>query len=79
MLLTAFAVLVTAAVVFLAWPQLPGLFIARFLTGLGIGIISPTATAHLHELNTGRRPDSGHSRSAVVSSTPTSEGSASAR
>jgi MFS family permease len=68
MLLTAFAVLVTAAAVFLAWPELPGLFIARFLTGLGIGIISPAATAHLHELNTGHRPDSGHSRSAVVSS-----------
>jgi MFS family permease len=68
MLLTAFAVLVTAAVVFLAWPARPGLFIARFLTGLGIGITSPTATAHLHELNIGHRQDSGHSRSAVVSS-----------
>jgi MFS family permease len=68
MLLTTFAVLVTAAVVFLAWPELPGLFIARFLTGLGIGIISPTATAHLHELDIGHRPDSGHNRSAVVSS-----------
>jgi MFS family permease len=68
MLLTAFAVLVTAAVVFLAWPELLGLLIARFLTGLGIGIISPAATAHLHELNTGHRPESGHSRSAVVSS-----------
>jgi MFS family permease len=68
MLLAAFAVLVTAAAVFLAWPELPGLFIARFLTGLGIGLISPTATAHLHELNIGHRPDSVHSRSAVVSS-----------
>jgi hypothetical protein len=67
-LISTFATLVTAAIVFLAWPELPGLFVARFLTGLGVGMISPTATAHLQELNSAHRPGAGHSRPAIVSS-----------
>jgi MFS family permease len=79
MLLTAFAVLVTAAVVFLAWPELPGLFIARFLTGLGIGIISPAATAQLHELKPGTARTPATAAPPSCPRSPRSEGSASAR
>ena len=67
-LISTFAVLTAAAIVFLAWPDLPGLFVARFLTGLGVGMISPTATAHLQELHSAHHPGSAHGRSAIVSS-----------
>jgi MFS family permease len=39
-----------AAAMFLEWPTLPGLIAARFLSGLGIGVIVATATAYLAEL-----------------------------
>lgn len=67
-LISTFAILTAAAIVFLAWPDLPGLFVARFLTGLGVGMISPTATAHLQELHGAHHPGSAHGRSAIVSS-----------
>ncbi len=44
-----------AAVVFLLWPEVPGLLIARILSGLGIGAVTATATAWLVELHTDRR------------------------
>lgn len=44
-----------AAVVFLLWPEVPGLLIARILSGLGIGAVTATATAWLVELHAGRR------------------------
>jgi MFS family permease len=39
-----------AAVLFLAWNDVAGLIVARFISGLGIGILTATATAHLSEL-----------------------------
>jgi MFS family permease len=68
-LAAAFALQILAAVIFLAWPALPGLLIARFATGLGIGMISPTATAQLHELHAAHRPQAGPARFAIVSAT----------
>ncbi len=44
-----------AAVVFLLWPEVPGLLIARILSGLGIGAVTATATAWLVELHADRR------------------------
>src|ERR1044072_4580780 len=36
-----------AAALFLVWPALPGLLLGRFVTGLGVGMATPTATAYL--------------------------------
>jgi MFS family permease len=41
-------------VVFVVWPSLPGLLFARVLTGLGVGVVTATATAWLGELRAGR-------------------------
>jgi MFS family permease len=55
-----------AAAVFLAWPALIGLFVARVLSGLGIGVITATATAWLAELDTARRPNRSPGRAQIV-------------
>jgi predicted MFS family arabinose efflux permease len=66
-LLPALAVEMVAAVLFLTWPALPGLIVARFLTGIGVGLLSATATAYLLELHTAHRPSGGRGRFEVVS------------
>jgi predicted MFS family arabinose efflux permease len=66
--LPALGVEIVAAVLFLTWTALPGLIVARFLTGLGVGLITATATAYLLELHTAHRPDAGRGRFEVVSS-----------
>ena len=50
-LLPALVVQIVAGVVFVAWPALPGLLLARVLSGLGIGAVTATATAWLSELH----------------------------
>ncbi|GAA3437514.1 MFS transporter [Kutzneria kofuensis] len=45
-----------AALVFLTWPEVPGLIIARFVCGVGIGALTATATAHLAELRAVSHP-----------------------
>ncbi|ABW12316.1 major facilitator superfamily MFS_1 [Parafrankia sp. EAN1pec] len=59
---------VAATILFLVWPQVPGLLLARVLTGLGVGIATPTATAYIAELHArcSRRPDPG--KAATISS-----------
>jgi len=49
-LMPAVALQIVAAVVFLVWPSLPGLVLARVVSGLGIGAVTATATAWLSEL-----------------------------
>ena len=66
-LLPALGLEALAAVLFLVWPALPGLLIARFVTGLGVGMITATATAYLLELHAAHRPDAGRGRFEVVS------------
>jgi MFS family permease len=66
-LLPALGLEAVAAVLFLAWPALPGLLIARFITGLGVGMITATATAYLLELHLAHRPDAGRGRFEVIS------------
>jgi MFS family permease len=63
----ALALEALAAVFFLAWPALPGLIIARFLTGLGVGMITATATAYLLELHAAHKPAAGRGRFELVS------------
>jgi MFS family permease len=49
-LMPALALQIVAGVVFMVWPSLPGLLLARVLSGLGIGAVTATATAWLSEL-----------------------------
>jgi MFS family permease len=66
--LPALGVEIVAAVLFLTWTALPGLIVARFLTGVGVGMITATATAYLLELHGAHRPDAGRGRFEIVSS-----------
>jgi MFS family permease len=65
MLAAAIAVNLISGVLFLTWTSVPGLLVARFVSGISIGLLTATATAHLTELHqaTGRPPG----RASVVS------------
>ncbi|WKK71041.1 MFS transporter [Rathayibacter oskolensis] len=66
-LLASILVEVLASAVFLLWPEVPGLIVARLLTGLGVGALTATATAHLSELRAIARPEEGPGTSRAVS------------
>jgi len=66
-LVPALAVEVLAAGLVLLWPAVPGLIVARFVSGLGIGMITATATAYLRDLHALARPGAGTGRFEVVS------------
>lgn len=57
---------VLAALVFLSWNHLPGLLVARLVSGVGIGMLTAAATAHLGELDAVARPDRGPGRAEAV-------------
>ncbi len=67
-ILVAVVIELLAAVIFLVWPEVPGLLIARFVSGVGIGALTATATAHLSELRAVARPDEDGKTSSIVSS-----------
>jgi hypothetical protein len=67
-ILIAVVVEIVAAVVFLAWPEVPGLIVARFVNGVGVGMLTATATAHLSELRAVARPDEGPATSGTIAS-----------
>jgi hypothetical protein len=52
-LVPALAVNALSAVLFIAFPSLPGLIIARVVSGVSIGLTTGTATAYLAELHLG--------------------------
>jgi MFS family permease len=66
MLLTALALALAAGAVFIVWTSLAALLIARVVTGLAVGIVTTTATAHLSELHARHRPDATARRAQVV-------------
>lgn len=66
-LIPAIALNLVSAVLFLAWPDLAVLIAARLINGVGVGMISATATAHLHELHSRHRPEAGPARFELVS------------
>jgi MFS family permease len=66
-LLAALALELAAAVLFLAEPPLPVLLVARLVTGLGVGMLTATATAHLQELHRTARPGASPQRFEIVS------------
>jgi MFS family permease len=58
---------VLAGVLFIVWRDLAGLLVARLITGLGVGLVTGTATAYLVELQKNARPDGGQGRFEIVS------------
>ncbi|MDT8913401.1 MFS transporter [Amycolatopsis sp. PS_44_ISF1] len=56
-----------SAVIFLVWPEVPGLVLARLVCGAGIGALTATATAHLSELRAVAKPQEDPGRAALVS------------
>jgi MFS family permease len=57
---------VVSAVVFIAEPGLIGLFVARIVSGVSVGLTTATATAYLAELHAAARPFAGRERAEVV-------------
>jgi MFS family permease len=55
-ILVALALEVLSAVLFLFWITVPGLIVARLICGVGVGILTATATAHLSELRAIAKP-----------------------
>ncbi|MTD57063.1 MFS transporter [Amycolatopsis pithecellobii] len=65
-LVPAVLINVLAAVMFLTWSSVPALLAARFLSGLGVGALTATATAHLTELHLAARPGASRGRADLV-------------
>jgi len=57
---------VVSALVFIADPGLVGLFLARIISGVSVGLTTATATAYLAELHAAARPLAGKERAEVV-------------
>jgi MFS family permease len=71
LLLLALGLDAASAVVFLAWPALPGLFVARVVCGLSVGVTTSTATAYLSELHAAHRPARLAHRAQIVATVAT--------
>lgn len=56
LLLAALSLDAVSAIIFLAWPSLPGLYAARLICGLAVGVTTSTATAYMSELHAAHRP-----------------------
>jgi MFS family permease len=66
MVAAGLALNVVAAAIFVAWPELPGLFGARVVSGLGVGVVTATATAWLAELDAARQAAQSRGRAQIV-------------
>ena len=66
-LLPAIGLEIVSAVVFLVWPELAGLIVARVISGLGIGMLTATVTAHILDLHLKSRPGADPARGQIVS------------
>jgi MFS family permease len=69
LLIPAASLTIASAIVFLTWKSVPGLLVARVLSGISIGITSPTATAYLAELHARHRPEASGTRAQVTATT----------
>jgi len=65
-LIPATATAAVAAAVFMASPSLPALIAGRTLSGLAVGMVTTTATAHLGDLHNRRRPGSAPQKAQLV-------------
>ncbi|MBY4130727.1 MFS transporter [Rhodococcus fascians] len=66
-LIAALLLELVAAVMFLSGTALSLLLVARLITGLGVGALTATATAYLHELHSTHRPTASGQRFEKVS------------
>ncbi|MCU1676456.1 MAG: csbC [Frankiales bacterium] len=66
-LIPALVLSLVSAAIFLVWPALPGLLVARLVNGVAVGMFTATATAHLHELHSTAKPATGPKRFEIVS------------
>jgi MFS family permease len=66
LLLPALALNALSALLFLVWRDLPGLLVARVVSGLGVGLVTATAMAWLAELHSHHRPGEAGRRAEVV-------------
>jgi MFS family permease len=55
-LVPALALSLVSTAIFLVWQDLPGLFVARIVSGLSVGVVVSTASAYLTELHAAQRP-----------------------
>ena len=62
----AVAVNIASGILFLAWPSVPGLIVARLISGASVGMLTATATAHLTELHASARPAASRARADIV-------------
>ena len=62
----ALLVNVMSAVLFILFPSLPGLIVARIISGISVGLTTATATAYLAELHDRARPADSNRRAQVV-------------
>lgn len=60
---------VASACLFLVVPSLPGLLVARIVSGVSVGLATATATAYLGELHMARRPGARSTHAAQVVAT----------
>ena len=67
MVLIAVLVEIVAAALFLVWNDVAGLIVARTLSGIGVGALTASATAHLSELRAVARPEEGPRLAGTVS------------
>ncbi|CAM3631926.1 MFS transporter [Kibdelosporangium persicum] len=67
-ILAATLVEALSALIFVAWPDVPGLIVARLIGGAGIGAMVATATAHLSELRLVARPAADPAGTGLISS-----------
>jgi MFS family permease len=69
LLIPAAGFAVASGVAFLAWKGVPGLLLARVLSGISIGLTQSTATAYLAELHARHRPQAPGTRAQVTATT----------
>lgn len=65
-LAAALLINVVSALLFIFFPSLPGLIVARIVCGLSVGMTTATATAYLAELHSGAHSDATEKRPRIV-------------
>jgi hypothetical protein len=62
----ALLVNVASAGIFIVWPSITGLLVARVVSGVSVGLTTATATAYLSELHLGARPGAPGRRAQII-------------
>jgi MFS family permease len=66
MAVIAVTVNVASGAIFLLWPSVPGLLVARVVSGVSVGMLTATATAYLSELDASGRGGLSRRRAEIV-------------